>query len=265
MDNPKPDHSDLTENQIQIRHSVGLFYDLQKLRIQSGNRTSAGVDTIELDDKAKVFVGDISNELKGVEKRALREINRLLRKEPIWGHWLKEQKGVGPTMGGVLIAYINVNRAPTVSSLWKWCGLSVNNGQADRRKKGQKCDYNPFLKGKMVQVLADSFVKANSPWRKHYDDRKNRRQNQLVDVCMACVGKGKIEKEPCSNCKGTGGPAPWGKSDAHRHNDAKRIMVKQFLAEFWNAWRELEGLETRVPYAEEYLGRKHHEPHQARA
>lgn len=261
-DNPKPDHSDLTENQIQLRHAVGLFYDLQKLRIQSGNRTSAGVDTIELDDKAKAFVGDISAGLSNNEKRALKEINRLLRKEPIW-KWLKEQKGVGPTMGGVLVAYTNVKRAPTASALWKWCGLAVVDGRADRRHKGHKCNYNPFLKGKMLKVLAESFIKSNSPWRDIYDDRKNRRKNQLVDTCMGCKGSGKYEKKPCTNCKGTGGPAPWGASDAHRHRDALRVMVKQFLAQFWEEGRKLEGLEVRVPYAEEYLGRKHHEGYEA--
>ncbi|MCP4204229.1 MAG: IS110 family transposase [bacterium] len=256
--NPKPDHSDLTENQIRIRHAVGLLYDLQKLRIQSGNRTSAGVDTIELDEADRVFVGKLSTGLEAVEKDALKEVKRLLKCEPIWNAWIKNQKGVGPTMGGVLIAYINVHRAPTVSSVWKYCGLAVVNGQSDRRRKGEKCGYNPFLKAKMVEVLAGCLIKAKSPWKDIYDGRKNRRRNQLLDECMACAGTGKIKGAVCLNCKGKGGPAPWGKSDAHRERDARRVMVKLFLAELHTTWRTLEGLPVRPSYAEEYLGRKHH-------
>jgi len=35
-------------------------------------------------------------------------------------------------------------------------------------------------------------------------------------------------------------------------------MVKMFLKDLYVAWRELEGLEIRRPYEEEYLGRVHH-------
>jgi hypothetical protein len=74
---------------------------------------------------------------------------------------------------------------------------------------------------------------------------------------MACEGKGKIEKKKCENCEGTGGPAPWGKSDGHRHNAARRYMVKQFMQELWTTWRTIEGLPVTESYAEAYLDMKH--------
>lgn len=43
----------------------------------------------------------------------------------------------------------------------------------------------------------------------------------------------------------------------HRHRAAIRYMVKQWLAELYNHWREIEGLEVRPPYHEEKLGHKH--------
>lgn len=61
----------------------------------------------------------------------------------------------------------------------------------------------------------------------------------------------------CLNCEGTG-MGPWGVSAAHRHKASMRYMVKLFLAELWKRWREHEGLEVRVPYAEQYLGMKPH-------
>lgn len=50
----------------------------------------------------------------------------------------------------------------------------------------------------------------------------------------------------------------WGNSHAHRHQDAMRVMVKIFLADFWAAWRTHEGLEVSEPYAVAKLGMKPH-------
>ena len=38
---------------------------------------------------------------------------------------------------------------------------------------------------------------------------------------------------------------------------AIRYMIKQFLADLYNAWRPLEGLEVAPTYAEAKLGIKH--------
>lgn len=48
------------------------------------------------------------------------------------------------------------------------------------------------------------------------------------------------------------------KSKGHRHNMAVRYMVKMFLIDLYAAWRELEGLEVAEPYHVAKLGLKHH-------
>jgi hypothetical protein len=60
----------------------------------------------------------------------------------------------------------------------------------------------------------------------------------------------------CWNCDGVG-KGPWGKGDGHRHQAAMRYMVKQFLLDFWTAWRKAEGLPVVDSYAEGKLGLKH--------
>jgi hypothetical protein len=217
------------------------------------------VETVELDDKDREFLASMGTGLNELEKQALRHVKARLKGIPIYEKWLKDQKGVGPTMAGVLLAQIDITRCNTPSQLWAYCGLAVaEDGKAVRRKKGEKLKYNPWLKAKVTKVLAESFIKAKSPWREFYDNYKTRKENQLVDKCMACGGSGKIKTATCLNCKGKGGPCAWGASKAHRHNAAKRYMVKMFLLEFWLKWREIEGLPSRVPYAEEYLNRVHH-------
>jgi len=256
-----------------IKQSVRFFYDMQKLRIQSSNRTTT--NTVILDTKHGGHLDDQGDRLSEMERKEMTNIRRLLKTHPLYTQWLKEQKGCGPTLSGVIISEIDITKAPTVSALWSYCGLAVDSktGKAVRMKRGEKAGYNPWLKAKLVKVLGDCLIRANSPWRKFYDDYKLRKQNTLVDQCMLCKGKGvfkskketseeeKTKTEPkekkCTNCKGTGGPAPWGQSDAHRHQAAIRYMVKMFLQEMWTVWRTIEELPVTDPYAVAVLGRTH--------
>ena len=47
------------------------------------------------------------------------------------------------------------------------------------------------------------------------------------------------------------------RSKGHRHNAAMRYMVKQFLVDLYRAWRPLEGLEVAPDYNEAKLGHRH--------
>lgn len=299
---------DQTNPQLQkIKNAAGNLYDLQKLRIQSGNRGSSL--TVELDEKDKEFLAAISSGLDQVEHVAEKELRRHLRGYPIYEDWLKKQPGVGTKISGVIIASVDIHKCNTVSQLWAYCGLAVVDGHSQRRVRGQKANYNPWLKAKLIKVMGDNLIRFSKmdesgtylrsttkkpiarteSWRRFYDDYKHRKQSMMVPVCMACEGKGKVHIKPeeygrddevvspetvveggkppapkkkkkpgvCANCEGTGGPAPWGKSDGHRHNAARRYMVKIFMQGLWLRWREIEGLEVNVPYAEAYLDMKH--------
>ena len=52
-------------------------------------------------------------------------------------------------------------------------------------------------------------------------------------------------------------PAHDEKSKGHRHNMAIRYMVKIFLVDLYKAWRTIEGLPVEPPYQEAKLGHKH--------
>lgn len=328
--------------------AVRFFYDLQKLRIQTGNRSTS--DTADLEDGDQHYLAGAGDTLSELERGVLKEVGKLLKGVPIYEQFLKDVRGVGPTMAGVIVAEIDIHRAPTASSLWAYCGLAVDQetGKAVRRQKGKKANWNPFVKTKMIGVLADCIIKADGmgrakamraaidlekgedflgsltyatvmdvelnapvkvnkhgvfpvkaeqtkalvehfgldfknewwgrdPWVPFYENYKHRLETTRK-ACSACADDsgptGKVKKldaagKPvvkdkeqvlitCSNCDGTL-IGPWGNSQAHRHNAAKRYMIKMFLLELHKVWRKLEGLEVRPPYAEEYLGIKHHE------
>jgi hypothetical protein len=101
-------------------------------------------------------------------------------------------------------------------------------GESAKPVKGEKLPYNDFLRAKMCGVLGSVLLRLESPWRKHYDDYKLRKQQQN-----------------------------WGQSDKHRHNAATRYMIKQLLLEIWRQWRAHEGLSVRSTWQEERLGHKH--------
>lgn len=175
-------------------------------------------------------------------------LKQLVETFPIWDGFLKGAKGCGFTMAAVIISELDPYKARHVSSFWKYAGLDVASDGAGRSKKAahlvevayqakdgtektkQSITYNPFLKTKMMGVLAPSFLRTNSPYRLIYDGYRHR-----------------LEYHPAHKDKVLG----------HKHNMALRYMVKMFLRDLWLAWRELEGLPITPDYAESKLGMQH--------
>lgn len=89
-------------------------------------------------------------------------------------------------------------------------------GLAERMAKGEKAGYNPRLKS-LLYKIGCSFIKTNSPYRAVYDDTKRRYEEARPD---------------------------WSRKRIHL--TAMRKMEKVFLANLWEAWRQAEGLPTRV-------------------
>lgn len=263
------------QDRAALRRKVRIFYDLQRLRMQTAGRTLDRATEIELHAADVNILDARANNLHDAEKEALKDIGAHLSSMDAFNNILADKnkyRGIGPTLAGVLLSEIDIHRCDTSSALWRYAGLAPQKGarcksckdtlvpnskdggwkheykrkakcaqgdtlsddqtfesaQAEKPKKGEKLHYNKFLKTKLVGVMGPCLLKANSPWRKFYDDYKHR---------ITCAGKGM--------------------SDGHRHNMANRYMVKMLLLEFWKEWRTLEGLEVRVPYQEQYLGHVH--------
>lgn len=120
---------------------------------------------------------------------------------------------------------------PTVSALWAFSGLHVvpdpeivGKFEAPRRKKGQRSNWNPFLRT-LAYKMASSWIKTGGYFRKVYDEEKARQQ----------------ARSPV--------PPKW-LADLR----ARRRCSKLFFALAWEFWRNYEGLSTRPPYAIEHLG-----------
>lgn len=171
-----------------------------------------------------------------------------LKDYPIYTEFLEKVKGCGPAMAGVIISEIDITKSKYASSLWAYCGLDVagdGKGRSRRKEHLRLIEYqdkddkpatrngitfNPFLKTKLMGVLASSFLRAGKDDNKYaqiYYDYKNRLETN---------------------------PRHQDKSKGHRHNMALRYMVKRFLVDLYEAWRPLEGLKLEV-YEEYSVGK----------
>jgi len=232
---------------------------LAKLRM-SYKKITDGITTLP---KLKKFVGDeIISEytelvlvnryitLESAESAHFKMLEDVLQDYPIYTEFLKLVKGCGPAMSGVIISEIDITKAKYSSSLWAYAGLDVApDGQGRSKKKHHLVEseyldsdgvtqtkmgitFNPFLKTKLVGVLAGSFLKCGSTntYSKIYYAYKHRLENHAAHI---------------------------GKTIGHRHNMAMRYMIKMFLCDLYIAWRGIEGLTIEPSYQEAKLGHKH--------
>ncbi len=281
-------------NQHDLRVMVRGAYDLQKLRIQMGNRIVGNfkaklgqapgeseddaldaegkkilndlrahyrkiTDGVKTYPRQKSFKGDevISSytelcligqyvDLESDETRHFTRLGNVLDDYAVYREYLSEVRGIGPAMAGVIISEIDISKAQYSSSLWKYAGLDVaENGQGRSRRAehlvkvsyvnrdGEEAErnsitFNPFLKTKLIGVLAPSFIKLSNPiYAPIYRGYKHRLESN---------------------------PAHQEKSKGHRDNMAKRYMIKMFLIDLYKAWRGIEGLPVTPPYHEGKLG-----------
>lgn len=238
-------------------------------------------------------------DLEVSEAAHFKRLEPCLKEYPIYTEFLKDVKGIGPAMAGVIISEIDIHKAKYPSSLWKFAGLDtvvwfeckerfhedapdrvekrhpegyqtsgpdrvtvddwfllktmdgtrlgtygipveakgLHQGRSKRKEHLIKVRYTdrdgeeqerdsitfrPFLKTKLVGVLAASFLRSKNP----------------VYAPVYYSYKTRLETHP-----------NWtDKTKDHRHKAALRYMIKVFLKDLYVAWRTLEGL----PVAPEY-------------
>lgn len=247
--------------------------DLLRLLAASYKRIA---DALVAPKRNQVFIGDavISTftefsllaqyvELEAVEREHFKRIRLALADAPIYVTFLKNVKGIGPAMAGVLISEIDIEKARHPSSLWAYAGLDVasngaggSSGRSKRKehlvrkeyvsrdgeiKERDSITYNPWLKSKLMGVLGASFLKSGSPYAEHYKHYRHR-----------------IETDPAkimTDKTGFHTDNTWTKM--RRHKAATRYMIKMFLLDLYLEWRKLEGLPVSAPYSEAKQGHKH--------
>ena len=275
--------------QMEVNRRVRSFYDIQKLRTGSENRARSNAQNFGIEDQ---FIDYSVGTLTRLEKQNERMVDKILRRSPDapFYEWLIDNhKGVGVMMAGCLISELSApERFHTVGSCWAYCGLHVvdNNpetgmgGRAPFRERGQKANWNGFLKTKLLGVLSGTMLRsqtrhigtpnentfgANVRCLNDYKSRIAQRNELIPEQDRVYNSKGteqfrtrsiakfraytkdKVlidEMRPCDIPR---------RSKGHIHNMATRYMIKMFLQNALIKWFELKGLTAPIPYDEAKL------------
>jgi len=208
----------------ELRWLTDTYTQSQKIRIASENRLRALIQQADQGPES-VFLNVLLNRFAEIEKDITKQMGKAVKQHPVWP-WLSGVKGLGPKLSTKLLGLIpeDISSFTTVSKLWRYAGLAVIDGKAERPKKGEKLHYNIRLKTTMY-LIGMSMIKTKSPYKLVYDRAKAYYQQTRPE---------------------------WSK--AHVHMASMRKMQKVFLCHVWEKWREALSLPTREIYVIEVLG-----------
>ena len=215
-------------NKSPLRHLYETRVSVQKLRVQFNNRTAAlerGVDSV--DSETMETYANLEKMAVSMESALNAAAARLLKRYPVWEHWLSHVRGIGPLLSLQMLSIL-LPPIPTKgpSSWYKAAGLYTEEvegiSRLPRPRKGAgKVTYHTQLR-KVLWNVGDSFIKGGNYYRKVYDDDKGR---------LAMKHQGDLNWPP------------------HRlHAVARWTCVKTFLSDLWECWCEADGIHNRGPY-----------------
>lgn len=160
--------------------------------------------------------------MEKLEKQAVGKLTKIVRLHPLYP-WIERSIGVGEKQGARLLAAIGdpATRA-TVSQLWAYCGYHVVDGEAPRRSRGRRANWNPTAKMRVFLIAESCMKQMRSPYRVIYDAGRSKYAEALHPV-------------DCKRCGLEGRPAPAGSqlSDGHKHARALRLVAKEILKDIW--------------------------------
>ncbi|PYX53911.1 MAG: hypothetical protein DMG76_23710 [Acidobacteria bacterium] len=226
-----------------IAETVELFYDCQKLRIMHANKKGS--------EPSSPMVQWLGKWLETGEKVIHGKLKEWIESEqsPSESRWAYAQAGIGPVLASGLAAHIDVTKADSISSLWRFAGQDPT---ADRKVKGTKSPYNGRLKT-LCWKIGESFVKVSGResafyghwYAKFKSDEVSRNENGLYSAQAQRELANKKIKDAPTKAKLQSGKL----TDGHLHARAKRRAVKLFLAHYWTEGRKARNLPVRAPYS----------------
>ena len=208
----------ITADMNELKLLTREFYAVQDHRKALSNRIGA----YERLGLPVSYARQALKDIKETEAKLKKYIQAMLKIDPFYNTWLKHVKGIGPLLSASLMADLgSPERFNTVGQLWAYCGEHVLDGEAPRRKKGQRANWNGSLRMALYKV-SSQFVKIKGCYGR-----------QLYDEYKAYY----VERD---------GPEPkW-----RPHKRAMRRVAKDFVRCLWLAWMDCRNLPTGQAHAE---------------
>jgi len=218
----------LTSNmdQTSTRKLVNAYYVIQENRMAF----SAQARELESQGSPSELVEFLSYNLQLMENSLKSPLEHFAR-STIAGEWAISQYGIGPVLSAGLSAHIDITKAPTAGSVWRYAGLDPTQVW----EKGQKRPFNTELKT-LCWKIGQSFMKFSGKeqcfYGQLYKQDKARRvaKNEAGDYADFAkeILETKNFKANQTRAKLESGIL----SDAQIDAQARRFAVKIFLSHY---------------------------------
>ena len=202
------------------------------------------------------------------ERDLLRLLTERIARHPAWP-WLERVRGIGPSLSARLLARLEIERAPTPSSFWSYCGLATVAAQLYRCPQcgyelllavgrqlrsshrvpgsGQPCEGTLLPNGEGARRVAQPRPSRgeNAPY-----DREAKKLCYLIGISFIRQGDTYKRYYDEQHARLDVAKPDW--IPRRRHLTALRMTEKLFLAHLWLVWREQLGLPITAPYADSH-------------
>ena len=247
------------QNPHTMRELVKAYYRIQGARIA----IAAQSRELAKDGDSNELTEHIANNMKYMEQSLIYPFTRFAN-DYVAGRWALSQYGIGPVITAGLLSNIDISRAYTVGSIWRFAGMDPTVVWT----KGQKRPWNDDMKV-LVWKIGQSFMKFSGReecfYGKLYLRDKTRRAEAnesglYAERAKSILAQKDWKKDTPSRRKLQAGHLP----DAQIDAQARRFAAKIFLSHFHTVWyedyhTELQGKPVRAPrpYAIAHGGHAH--------
>ncbi len=196
-----------------------LYEDAQDQRKRLNNRYLALTSERENfgkghqpDPETQILLDRMREHIRLAESAAALGLKRTTRLLPWLKTYIADTRGVGELSVGRLVGLIGDpywhslhDRPRRLRELYAYCGYSVIAGEAQKRKRGQKANWNNKARSACWN-LAAAQLKSNGAYRGLYDETKAKHADLVA-------------------------------TKGHAHNRALRVVSKRILRDLWEASR----------------------------
>lgn len=237
------------------RKVVDAYYVLQENRMAF----AAQVRELEKQNSPHELLELLYHGMHFMEKSLKNPLEQFAR-ATVPGSWAISQFGIGPVLSAGLISHIDISKAPTAGSVWRYAGLDPT----QKWEKGQKRPFNAELKT-LCWKIGQSFMKFSGNGRCFYGhlyrmDKERRIEKNLngdyADFAASILATKNFKANKTRDTLEAGML-----SDAQIDAQARRFAVKIFLSHYHAvAYQDYHGVPAPRPYIIEHGGHVHEIP-----
>ena len=235
-----------------VRELVSIYYRIQDDRIA----LAAQARELQKTGSPHELVEYLSDQLGYMETSLKKPLENFAQSYEV-GRWALSQYGIGPIITAGLISHIDITKAPTAGSIWRYAGIDPT----AKWEKGEKRPWNAELKT-LTWKIGQSFMKFSNKdqcfYGKLYRQDKERRIQLNESGAYAERSKDILASKNWRKNKSSDtlreGMLPAAQIDAQ----ARRFAAKIFLSHFHAVWFETHfNKKAPTPYTIAHLDHVH--------